>query len=511
MWDKDLDLDDAFHNPDPRGDSSFTIFSARGWVNSGAILFLILGLITLFMGYPLAYHYTHLPQRFVGFNVGGINASGQIPDLPNLPGLIDPETPKSAFTRVGSDGKLYNLVFSDEFNTDGRSFYPGDDPFWEAVDLHYWPTGDAEWYDPSAVTTAGGKLVITMTEQQTHDLNFQSGMVTTWNKLCFTTGYIEVSVSMPGSPSAPGLWPAAWTLGNLGRAGYGATTEGMWPYSYDACDVGTFPAQLNKNETPSAMATNGPNSGPQSSQPGQKLSACTCPGSDHPGPSTNVGRGVPEIDIFETQIDTSRMQGQVSQSFQCAPYNANFDWSSDTPATTLFSSQTALNSYKGGPFQQAMSAVTYIDNDLYGGNSFAPYGFEWWSDPKNRDDGYITWFSNGQKTWTATSASIGPDTTAQISQRLISEEPQYIIFNLGLAASFQKPDFKHMTFPVQMFFDYIRIYQRQGVKDGLTCDPPDRPTANYIANHIDAYMNPNLTTWAQANQTFPRNSLYDGC
>lgn len=32
------------------------------------------------------------------------------------------------------------LVFSDEFETDGRTFYPGDDPFWEAVDLHYWGT-----------------------------------------------------------------------------------------------------------------------------------------------------------------------------------------------------------------------------------------------------------------------------------------------------------------------------------------------------------------------------------
>lgn len=30
------------------------------------------------------------------------------------------------------------LVFSDEFNVDGRTFYPGDDPYWEAVDLHYW-------------------------------------------------------------------------------------------------------------------------------------------------------------------------------------------------------------------------------------------------------------------------------------------------------------------------------------------------------------------------------------
>jgi beta-glucan synthesis-associated protein KRE6 len=87
------------------------------------------------------------------------------------------------------------LVFSDEFNTDGRSFYPGDDPYWEAVDLHYWvwltsdhccyrfsprklqqQTNNLEWYDPSAVTTANGSLVITLSEQQTHNLNYQGGM-----------------------------------------------------------------------------------------------------------------------------------------------------------------------------------------------------------------------------------------------------------------------------------------------------------------------------------------------
>lgn len=37
------------------------------------------------------------------------------------------------------------LVFSDEFNTEGRSFYPGDDPYWEAADLYYWSTNDLEW------------------------------------------------------------------------------------------------------------------------------------------------------------------------------------------------------------------------------------------------------------------------------------------------------------------------------------------------------------------------------
>jgi hypothetical protein len=138
LWDKDPDLDDNLHNPDPRGDSSFTVFSWRGWVNATAIILIISALITLFIGYPVMDYYSTLPPRIVGWNVGGINATGQIPVLPNVPGLIDQETPKSVYTRIGSDNKLYDLVFSDEFNTDGRSFYPGDDPYWEAVDLHYW-------------------------------------------------------------------------------------------------------------------------------------------------------------------------------------------------------------------------------------------------------------------------------------------------------------------------------------------------------------------------------------
>lgn len=55
-------------------------------------------------------------------------------------GLIDLDTPKSAHTKLSwEDGTTeMQLVFSDEFNTEGRSFYPGDDPYWEAVDLYYW-------------------------------------------------------------------------------------------------------------------------------------------------------------------------------------------------------------------------------------------------------------------------------------------------------------------------------------------------------------------------------------
>lgn len=53
--------------------------------------------------------------------------------------LIDPDTPLDARTKMSwRDNKEWTLVFSDEFNVDGRTFYPGEDPYWEAVDLHYW-------------------------------------------------------------------------------------------------------------------------------------------------------------------------------------------------------------------------------------------------------------------------------------------------------------------------------------------------------------------------------------
>ncbi|KAG5646529.1 hypothetical protein DXG03_003296 [Asterophora parasitica] len=514
LWDKDPDLDDALHNPDIHGrnDNSWTLFSARGWANAIALVILVLGLLMLFAGYPILLHYDHPQPKITGYNLGGINASGQIPDLPGLPRLIDPTTPASVLTRIGSDGKKYNLVFSDEFNTDGRSFFPGDDPFWEAVDLHYWPTGDLEWYSPEAITTQGGNLVITLTEETFNDLNFKSGMMQSWNKLCFNTGYVEVSVSLPGSPRVPGLWPGAWSMGNLGRAGYGATTEGMWPYSYDTCDLGTFPNQTAADGTPIAAATGGMGNGPLSYLPGQRLSACTCPGSDHPGPKVSNGRGVPEIDILEAQIDVSIFRGEVSQSFQCAPYNYKYEFDTSSPATTIYdSSQTSFNAYKGGVYQQAVSAVTLTDDNNYSGNGFGTYGYEWWYDQNNRQDGYIAWYSTGQQSWTITSATIGPDSTAQISGRLIPEEPMYLVLNLGIAPGFQKQDYKNLKFPAQMLVDYVRVYQRSGTKNGLTCDPPSHPTAAYIARHANAYSNPNLTTWAQAGNTFPRNSLYHGC
>lgn len=176
---------------DAREDQYCDPLSGRGWFNVSAMLILSFGLIALFAGYPIISWAGRYHQRTIGYNLGGINGSGQVPVLPGLPLLIDPDTPQSSLTRTGNDGKKYNLVFSDEFNRDGRTFWPGDDAFWEAVDLHYWPTGDLEWYSPDAITTANGSLVITMIEQVNHQLNFQSGMLQSWNKMCFSSGYVE--------------------------------------------------------------------------------------------------------------------------------------------------------------------------------------------------------------------------------------------------------------------------------------------------------------------------------
>lgn len=55
---------------------------------------------------------------------------------------------------------------------------------------------DFEWLDPSSITTQDGNLVITMTQESIHDLNFKSGMIQSWS----------ASSSIPSHPT-PCLHP----------------------------------------------------------------------------------------------------------------------------------------------------------------------------------------------------------------------------------------------------------------------------------------------------------------
>jgi hypothetical protein len=76
------------------------------------------------------------------------------------------------------------------------------------------------------------------------------------------------------------------------------------------------------------------------------------------------------------------------------------------------------------------------------------------------------------------------------------------ILNFGMSDNFQKVDFANLPFPAEYLIDYVRVYQRPGI-GVMGCDPADHPTAQYIADHANAYSNPNLTTWAQAGYEFP--------
>ncbi|KAK7064355.1 glycoside hydrolase family 16 protein [Favolaschia claudopus] len=526
LWGTDIspnhpEPDDALHAVDPRRDRTIdrggSVFTGRGILNLGCLLVLGLGLLGLFAGYPLISHFTaHRLDFFGGFNVGGINATGQVPLISGNFGLIDADTPKDAYTidSYHSPGTQLQLVFSDEFETEGRTFYPGDDPYWEAVDLHYWQTNNLEWYDPAGATTRNGSLEITLSQKETHDLNYQGALISTWNKFCFTGGLIVTSVTLPGTNNVHGLWPAVWTMGNLGRAGFGASLEGMWPYTYDACDVGTAPNQT-VDGLPQAATINGDPGvgGALSFLPGQRLSRCTCEGESHPGPvhedGSYVGRSAPEIDIFEAQI--SNAQGQVSQSAQWGPFNNEYIWFNTTENLIIPDpTNSVLNSYIGGAFQQATSVVTQTGQTCYQllEQCFSVFGFEY---KPGFGDAYISWIAEDKLSWTLNQAGMAADNAVEIDQRPIPQEPLYIIANLGMSENFGEVDFEHLTFPAVMRVDYIRVYQP---KDAINigCDPSNFPTQAYVNEYIEAYTNANLTTWRDDfKQPFPKNKRLGQC
>lgn len=222
-----------------------------------------------------------------------------------------------------------------------------------------------------------------------------------------------VNVSLPGPPNVSGFWPGAWTMGNLGRPGYGATTEGTWPYAYDTCDAG-----VTKNQS----MTNG-----LSYLPGQRLNACVKSG-DHPSPGK--GRGAPEIDILEVASADGNFGGKVgsvSQSGQFAPfdyaYTPNYKYMTLNNGTIGNNGDTEINGYKGGQFQQAVSVVTALDPDMYDGEQFQTFAFEYVPSNTPGEDSYIRWQLGGEETWRMYEETMGPNPKSKVSQRTISNEP----------------------------------------------------------------------------------------
>ena len=345
------------------------------------------------------------------------------------------------------------------------------------MDIWYGATQDLEWYDPDAVTTGNGTLNLKFDAFQSHNLNYRSGMVQSWNKLCFKGGRVEASISLPGRGDWPGFWPGFWSMGNLGRPGYLATTEGMWPYSYwDHCDYGI---------TANQSSTDG-----ISWLPGMKLPACTCKGQTHP--SSGNSRSAPEIDGIEGSVgfmteNWGTATGSASQSYQIAPFDI-FYMPDYNYVEVYDNEQSSVNAYRGGNYQQAMSAVTWLNNDWYDGNGYQTFGFEY----TPGSEGQVTWFVGDQYTWKMDARALRPN--GNIGQRTMPEEPMAVIMNLGMGTSFSQVMMPNLNtlFPATMRFDYLRIYQEEG-SESVTCDPEGYPTTEYIEKFPKAYVSSLIT------------------
>lgn len=493
------EADDYLHNPDPIADDKEDLrchkLDKRGWGCVIASLLLLAGFIVVFIFLPIL-DFTGPAQRQKTPNQ--VTASARLSPysykkLSAVRPLIDEDTPESAKTHTSHDGSTWDLVFSDEFNVDGRTFYPGDDQFWEAQNFYYQATQDLEWYDPDAITTANGTLRIRLDAFNNHNLNYRSGMIQSWNKLCFSQGYIEVGAKLPGNGSVPGLWPGIWTIGNLARPGYTATSEGVWPYSYNDCDAGITPNQSMYDGT--------------SYLPGQRLNKCTCKNEDHPTPGK--GRGAPEIDLIEGAVSSPPevVTGVASQSLQTAPMD--IWWMPDYDFIEIHNySVTKMNAWNGGPFQQAVSGTTMLNNNWYQYSenpSFQRYGLEYLA---NDTDGYISWHVGSEETYSMYQGALSPN--GNVGQRDISREPMSIVMNLGLSNSWAYIDWVEQLWPNILEIDYVRVYQPPG-NHSITCDPEGYETTGYIAKHPKAYRNPNATSWTGAGYEWPKNSLMNDC
>ena len=312
-------------------------------------------------------------------------------------GWVDPDTAESHYElKSYVNGEKNVLIFSDEFNVEGRNFANGMDPRWTAMNKNDYTNFALQYYNEKLITTSNGRLNIstvykditfstyvgTSTTESKMTKNYQSGMVQGWNKFCFTGGIVEVSAKLPGSYNIGGLWPAIWLLGNLARATYVGSSNNMWPWSYNKCDRALQLSQL--------------------------ISACNVV--NHYNMQPHEGRGAPEVDILEVMpgeeklVNTPINKPYFSASYQVAPAIQDFTPTDGSPPWNMdlwyhngisYGTNTSLNIFFYGEDlispsspklnyrADAISANHQIGATHF--ETFHTYRLEWMNGP----DGYL--------------------------------------------------------------------------------------------------------------------------
>lgn len=338
--------------------------------------------------------------------------------------------------------------------------------------------------------------------------------------------------------------PAFWMLGNLARAGYLTSTDGIWPWSYDTCGSSQESAEANLV---------------------QSISSC----------NNGKGRGSPEIDIIEAQPgdfvleygDVQQVDGTwksmrvgrplISSSLQVSPGVAHNlrsfvpnlpqpgEWYPDLfpmggPAYGELNNGMPhmLNNYWYGQlvnenppvWQDGMSNNWQHSTSYY--TQQTVMRTEW---QVGTDDGYVRWFNgDGQLVYEITAETLRRRPGEQDAIPLIPVEPMYLILNTDVSPRWGwngcNPASECMLAnpglcspegellcrdcadpnclrcpeetawladfcqdiqpnnPARYLIDYVRIYQ--DVNDAthtLGCDPPGLPTTDYVAQNWQRY------------------------
>jgi hypothetical protein len=178
-----------------------------------------------------------------------------------------------------------------------------------------------------------------------------------------------------------------------------------------------------------------------------------------------------------------------------------------SPGNTDAGCEEAGSTDEGSEFAYQMDAISSNWPIHVGGyTSWVGYQLEWVAG----DDGYVRWMLEGSPIFEVPADALTnpPQDAGQMNPRKIMiEEPMYLIFNLALSSTWGatppnargacRGDGSDATtnaicdeFPMYLKIDYIRLYQDTSTGSNMSvgCDPSTHPTAQWIEDHIDSYV-----------------------
>lgn len=432
---------------------------------------------TIVVDYDVSYHDVWGIQPYRGETFGNLFSS-YVSDKP----LIVSEYGMDAYNDV-----ILNPAHESGLVTDAN---------WEALDvrddLH---SSQIQMYKPENVAIVDGQAVFTFEVNTSYDYDhaaytYRSGRLSSWNKVCFTGGYIEARVRLPGTAYVSGLEAAFSIFGNLGRTGYYDSMDGLWPWSYNYCDT---VAQYGQADWANSDIIH------------QNFSACNDYSAEYGWPA-NVGRGSPQADVFVSQVPSGGWDGTrgayLRQGLNLAPKippNTTHGAGLTGDCTYTGDTCTGINFLTDYGYYTGMDTNCMYENGTYlGGDTlhdcvaadsnvyethfddFHRYGM--WIDPSGQ---YMAWYIDDTVVFELSSTGLTNKTnpnnvTQTVGERLIPKEPMYI------ALGMQSDAIGSVALPDYMEVDWVRLWQRSGT-DSMGCDPTDYPTSTFISSRTSTF------------------------